>query len=115
FQSLDAAKAIEDLPKRINTLVWGEDRVAEFLWKTMSRTFRYSANRVPEIADTIVEIDNAIKWGFGWTIGVFESWDAIGLERSVERMRSEGQSVPENIERMLAAGATAFYKHENGD
>ena len=115
FPSLDAAKQIEDLPKRVKTLVWGEDRVGEFLWKTMSRTFKYSANRIPEIADTIVEIDNAIKWGFGWEIGVFESWDAVGVAESVERMRKEGQTVPESVERMLASGATSFYKSENGD
>ncbi len=114
FPSLDAAKQIDDLGKRIKTLVWGEDKVADFLWKTMSRTFRYSANRIPEIADTIVEIDNAIKWGFGWTIGVFESWDAVGLQQSVERMKAEGQDVPTNIEKMLASGAETFYKNENG-
>lgn len=114
FPSIEAAKQIDDLPKRINTLVWGEDRVGEFLWKTISRMSRYSANRIPEIADTIVEIDNAIKWGFGWEIGVFETWDAIGLERSVERMKQEGAAIPESIEKMLAAGATSFYKRENG-
>ncbi|HMU34017.1 MAG TPA: 3-hydroxyacyl-CoA dehydrogenase NAD-binding domain-containing protein [Pyrinomonadaceae bacterium] len=114
FPSIEAAKQIDDLPKRINALVWGEDRVGEFLWKTISRMSRYSANRIPEIADTIVEIDNAIKWGFGWEIGVFETWDAIGLERSVERMKQEGAAIPESIEKMLAAGATSFYKRENG-
>ncbi|QYO67928.1 3-hydroxyacyl-CoA dehydrogenase/enoyl-CoA hydratase family protein [Leptolyngbya sp. 7M] len=114
FPSLEAAKAIEDQAERINKLVWGDDRVAEFLWKTMSRTFRYSANRIPEIANTIVEIDNAIKWGFGWTIGVFESWDAVGLRKSVERMKAEGQKVPENVEKMLASGADTFYRNENG-
>lgn len=115
FPSIEAAKQIDELPKRINTLIWGEDRVGEFLWKTISRMSRYSANRIPEIADSIVEIDNAIKWGFGWEIGVFETWDAIGLERSVERMRREGASIPENIEKMLASGATSFYKRANGE
>lgn len=115
FASIEAAKGIEDMTKRINTLVWGEDRVGDFLWKTMSRTFRYAANRIPEIADTIVEVDNAIKWGFGWEIGVFETWDAIGLKRSVERMKAEGQAVPVSIEKMLAGGAEAFYKNEGGD
>lgn len=114
FPSLDTAKGIEDQAKRISALVWGDDKVADFLWKTMSRTFRYSANRIPEIADTIVEIDNAIKWGFGWTIGVFESWDAVGVRRSVERMKAEGQDVPANVEKMLASGAETFYKNENG-
>ena len=115
FSSLDAAKGIEDLPKRIKTLVWGEDKVGEFLWKTSSRISRYAANRIPEIADTIVEIDNALKWGFGWEIGVFEAWDAIGLRESVERMRKEGQAIPENIEKMLVAGAETFYKNEKGN
>ena len=114
FPSLDAAKQIEDLPTRVKTLVWGKDRVGEFLWKTMSRVSRYAANRIPEIADTIVEIDNALKWGFGWEIGVFEAWDAIGVSESVERMKAEGQSVPENVRKMLDAGAETFYKYENG-
>lgn len=115
FPSLDAAKGIEDKAKRVKTLVWGNDRVGEFLWKTTSRVSRYAANRIPEIADTIVEIDNAIKWGFGWEIGVFEAWDAIGVTESVERMRAEGQAIPANVEKMLASGATAFYKNEGGN
>ncbi len=115
FAALDAAKQMDDLPGRIKMLVWGDDRVAEFLWKTISRTVRYSANRIPEIADTVVEIDNAIKWGFGWEIGVFETWDAIGVAESVERMKSEGQAVPASIEKMLASGAATFYKNENGN
>jgi 3-hydroxyacyl-CoA dehydrogenase len=114
FPSLDAAKSIEDLPKRIKTLVWGDDKVGEFLWKTSSRISRYAANRIPEIADTIVEIDNAIKWGFGWEIGVFEAWDAIGVRESVERMKAENQKIPENVQRMLDSGAETFYRYENG-
>ena len=114
FPSLDAAKSIEDIPPRVKKLVWGDDRVGEFLWKTSTRVSRYAANRIPEIADTIVEIDNAIKWGFGWEIGVFEAWDAIGVRESVERMRKEGHAIPENVEKMLASGAETFYKNENG-
>lgn len=114
FPSIDAAKAIEDTAARVKKLVWGDDRVGEFLWKTTSRVSRYAANRIPEIADTIVEIDNAIKWGFGWEIGVFEAWDAIGVRESVERMRAEGQAVPGSVEKMLAAGAETFYKNEAG-
>ncbi len=115
FASLDAAKQIDDLPTRIKTLVWGDDKVGEFLWRTMSRTFRYAANRIPEVANTIVEIDNAIKWGFGWEIGVFETWDAIGVSESVERMQKDGDAIPVNVEKMLTAGVTTFYKKENGD
>ena len=115
FPSIDAAKGIEDKATRLKTLVWGDDRVGDFLWKTTSRVSRYAANRIPEIADTIVEIDNAIKWGFGWEIGVFEAWDAIGVAESVERMRKEGQAIPANVEKMLASGATSFYKNDGGN
>lgn len=114
FPSLENAKQIEDLPQRIKTLIWGEDKVGEFLWRTTSRVFRYAANRIPEIADTIVEIDNAMKWGFGWEIGVFETWDAVGVKESIERMEKEGQPIPQNVRKMLESGAETFYKHENG-
>ena len=114
FASLDAAKQIEDIPTRVKQLIWGKDNVGEFLWKTTARISAYAANRIPEIADTIVEIDNAIKWGFGWEIGVFETWDAIGVRESVERMKAEGMNVPENVQKMLDAGAESFYKYENG-
>lgn len=114
FASLDAAKAIEDIPSRVKALVWGKDNVGEFLWKTTARISCYAANRIPEIADTIVEIDNAIKWGFGWEIGVFEAWDAIGVPESVERMRAEGMKIPGHVEAMLASGANSFYRYEKG-
>jgi 3-hydroxyacyl-CoA dehydrogenase len=112
--ALDMAKNIEDLPERIKTLVWGKDRVGAFLWKTMSRTFRYAANRIPEIADTIVEVDRAMRWGFNWELGVFETWDAIGVEKSVARMKEEGQPIPANVQKLLDAGAKSFYKKHDG-
>ncbi len=112
--ALDMAKNIEDLPERIKTLVWGKDRVGAFLWKTMARTFRYAANRIPEIADTIVEIDRAMRWGFNWELGVFETWDAIGVEKSVARMKEEGQPIPENVQKLLDAGAKSFYRKQDG-
>jgi 3-hydroxyacyl-CoA dehydrogenase len=112
--SLDAARNIEDTRERTRALFWGQDRAGQFLWKTMSRVFAYAANRVPEIADTVVEVDRALRWGFGWELGVFETWDAAGVERTVARMREEGRAVPANVERMLAAGATSFYKTEGG-
>ncbi len=112
--ALDMAKNIEQTGERIRALVWGKDRTGAFLWKTFSRTLRYAANRIPEIADTILEIDRAMKWGFGWELGVFEVWDAIGVEKSVARMKEEGQAVPANVQAMLDGGATSFYKTEGG-
>lgn len=114
FSSLDAAKQIENTEERVKKLFWGDDKVGEFLRKTSGRVSRYAANRIPEIADTIVEIDNAIKWGFGWEIGVFEAWDAVGVRESVEAMKANGESVPESVQKMLDSGADTFYKNEDG-
>jgi 3-hydroxyacyl-CoA dehydrogenase len=112
--SLDAAKNIEDTRARVKSLFWGKDRVGEFLWQTSSRVFAYAANRIPEIADTVVEVDRAMKWGFGWELGVFEAWDAVGVEKVVNRWKEEGTTVPANVQKMLDAGATSFYKSEGG-
>lgn len=112
--ALDIAKNVEDLPERIKGLVWSKDRAGAFLWKTISKTLAYAAQRIPEIADNVVEVDRAMRWGFGWELGPFEVWDAIGVEKSVARMKEEGAAVPANVEQMLAAGATSFYKKDNG-
>ena len=112
--SLEMARNIEDTGERLKTLVWGKDRVGSFLWKTFSRTLSYAANRIPEIADTVVEVDRAMRWGFNWELGPFEAWDAIGVEKSVARMKDEGQSIPANVEKLLDAGAKSFYKRREG-
>jgi 3-hydroxyacyl-CoA dehydrogenase len=112
--SLDAAKNIEDTRARVKSLFWGKDRVAEFMWKTSSRVFTYAANRIPEIADTVVEVDRAMKWGFGWELGVFEAWDAVGVEQVAAKLKEEGREVPANVQKMLDAGAASFYKTEGG-
>jgi 3-hydroxyacyl-CoA dehydrogenase len=114
FPSLEAAKNIEETRARVKSLFWGQDRVGEFLWKTSSRVFAYAANRIPEIADTVVEVDRAMKWGFGWELGVFEAWDAVGVEKVVAKWKDEGKTVPANVQRMLDAGANSFYKSEGG-
>nr|MDQ3012413.1 3-hydroxyacyl-CoA dehydrogenase NAD-binding domain-containing protein [Acidobacteriota bacterium] len=115
FASLSATKQIESLPERLRSLVYAEDKAGEFLWRTMSESGSYAANRIPEIADNIVEIDNAMKWGFAHEMGPFEKWDAIGIEKSIARMKEEGRTIPANIEKMLSAGAASFYKTENGE
>jgi 3-hydroxyacyl-CoA dehydrogenase len=112
--ALEMAKNREETGERIKALVSGKDRVGAFLWKTFSGTLRYAADCIPEIADTIVEVDRAMRWGFNWELGPFEVWDAIGVEKSVERMKQEGQSLPANVQKMLDSGATSFYKNEPG-
>src|SRR5260370_38360967 len=101
------ARNIEDAAARTRTLVWGEARVGEFLWKTLSRTLCYTADRIPEIADTVVEVDRAMRWGFNWELGPFEVWDAIGVEKSVAKLKEEGRSVQANLQSMLDAGVEA--------
>src|SRR6476620_8559591 len=112
--ALDLAKNIDDLPERIKALTWGKDRVGAFLWKTLARTLTYAAKRIPEIADNVVEVDRAMRWGFGWELGPFEVWDAIGVEKSIARMKDEGMALPSNVEHMISTGATSFYKNEDG-
>ena len=112
--SLDAAKAIEDTAERIRTLVYGKDRVGEFLWKTISANLIYAANRIPEIADDIVNIDNAVKWGFNYEFGTFELWDVIGVEKSVAKMREDGAEIPPLVQNLLDSGKKSFYEHREG-
>ncbi len=114
FPSLDAAKGEENAGERIRKVIGGDDKASAYAWKVLSESLLYSARRIPEIADDVVNIDNAIRWGFNWTLGPFETWDAIGLADSVGRMRSEGKEIPENVEKMLAAGNTSFYRRPGG-
>ena len=114
FVSIEIGKNIEDVRERIKNLAFAKDRAGEFFWDTTAAVLIYSANRIPEIADDVMSIDNAMKWGFGWELGPFETWDAIGLGNSVEKMKAGGREVPIKILDMLAVGAKSFYKEENG-
>ena len=111
---LAAAQKAKTLPQKMQAVVYGEDRGAKFAWKAVASNLIYAACRIPEISDTIVDIDNAMKWGFNLEMGPFETWDAIGLEASVARMEKEGFEVPAKIKKMLKAGRTSFYRTENG-
>jgi len=114
FPCLEAAKKATTLADKIRAVVYGDDRGARFAWKVIANGLIYAANRIPEISDTVVEIDNAMKWGYNFEMGPFETWDAIGVAESVEKMDNEGFPVPENVREMLAAGHTTFYTSENG-
>jgi 3-hydroxyacyl-CoA dehydrogenase len=114
FPCLEAAKRATSLPDKMCAIVYGDDKGAQFAWKFMAGSLIYAANRIPEIADTIIDIDNAMKWGFNFEMGPFETWDAIGLDASVKKMEAGGLPVPLKIKKMLKAGYTRFYKTENG-
>ena len=114
FPCLEEAKKQLSLPDKIKAVLFGEDKGAVFAWKATAANLIYAANRIPEISDTIVEIDNAMKWGFNFEMGPFETWDALGLAESVEKMEADGLKVPGNVKAMLNSGHASFYKTENG-
>ncbi len=109
FDSLGAVKDVEDVGARLKTLVYADDPAGRFAWKALSKTLAYSARRLGEICDDIVQIDNAMKWGFNWELGPFEAWDAIGVKESVARMQKDGTAVPKWVVGMLDSGRTSFY------
>ncbi len=104
----------EELKDGYKMLVESDDPAGKFAWNLSKKFMLYSAKMIPEIADDIVNVDRAMRWGFNWKLGPFESWDAIGVKESVERMRSEGETIPANIEEMLAKGFDSFYKEDDG-
>ena len=116
FPALDMARNVEDSGARIRMLLGLDgsgpqkgDKAGAFLWAALSDLWTYSANRIPEISDTIVEVDRAMKLGFNWEMGPFELWDAAGVEPTVARMKKEGKPVATNVEKLLASGKKSWY------
>ncbi len=114
FASLGQAKQIDDLKDRIKFLVSAKDRAGDFYRASYSGLFEYVSNRIPEIADDLYKIDQGMKAGFGWDLGPFETWDAIGLEKGLKIMEAAGKKPAAWVTEMVAAGHTSFYKTENG-
>ncbi|MGZ6248652.1 MAG: 3-hydroxyacyl-CoA dehydrogenase NAD-binding domain-containing protein [Syntrophales bacterium] len=116
FESISQAKKIEDdVPKMIRTVFNGTDKAAELAREYLVNNFIYSANRVPEICDSIVAIDNAMKWGYNHQLGPFETWDAVGVRNAVAVMKQLGKQVPKKIEEMLEAGFESFYTKKDDE
>jgi 3-hydroxyacyl-CoA dehydrogenase len=114
FETLERSKAVDQLADRFALLLAGQDLAGEFYRKTILDGFRYASNRVPEIADDFVKIDQAICAGFGWKMGVFETWDAIGVEKANAMMADLGITPAPWVTEMLANGHSTFYKTEGG-
>ena len=112
--SLEAAKNISGTAAKINSLFSANDRAGQFTFRTLTETLIYAANRIPEIADDIVNVDNAMKWGFAWRMGPFETWDALGVGKSVAKMKEAGYEIPAWVQEMLDGGNDSFYKREAG-
>lgn len=114
FATLEAAKPIDDLAQRLKVLYAGQDKAGEFYKLFHHMLFAYAGNRIPEIADELYKIDDALKAGFGWEIGAFESWDVLGVVKVAEQMKTVGIAPAGWVDEMIAAGNTTFYKTENG-
>ncbi len=120
FASLEAAKGIEELGERLRALVGpvleGQkgDKAQQFLWGALSETCLYAARRVPEISDSVADVDRALRWGFGWEFGPFEVIDAIGIKAFAAGVQKEGRSLPTAIDKVLSSGRKSFYESEKG-
>lgn len=114
FATTDTAKPVEDLKERIKLLHAGQDKAGEFYRAVTSIVNQYVSNRIPEIADELYKIDDAMKAGFGWELGPFETWDILGIENTVKLMEAANQKPAQWVYDMLASGNTSFYKIIDG-
>jgi 3-hydroxyacyl-CoA dehydrogenase len=120
FASLEMGKAIEDTRERLRALVGpvleGQkgDKAQQFIWGGLSEMCLYAARRVPEISDSVVDVDHALQWGFAWEMGPFEMMDAIGVKTFAAQVQKEGRVLPAAIEKLLASGRKGFYESEKG-
>jgi 3-hydroxyacyl-CoA dehydrogenase len=112
--SVEMGKNIDDVRERIKALVLSPDRGGQFAWKIMKKSLLYATEKIPEIADDVVNIDRAMRWGYNQELGPFETWDAIGLKSSVKRMEKEGETIPPLVEQLLSKGYSSFYEKKDG-
>jgi 3-hydroxyacyl-CoA dehydrogenase len=118
FGSIEAGKQVEDTRERLRALTApaldgkAGDKANQFLWGTLSENCLYAARRAPEIANNIVDVDRAMRWGFAWELGPFEVWDAIGVERMAEGLKRAGKEVPPIGSKVLASPRKSFYETE---
>jgi 3-hydroxyacyl-CoA dehydrogenase len=117
FPALEMAKQVEDTRQRVCMLMGSSggngskpERAGQFLWSALSELWTYSGNRIGEISDSIVEIDQAMRLGFNWELGPFELWDAAGVEPTVARMKKEGRPLSPSAEKLLASGQRSWYQ-----
>ena len=115
FPTLDMAKPIDDLKQRTKMLVQGKDKAGDFYRQMFGGLFAYVTNRIPEISEDLYKIDDAIKAGFGWKLGPFETWDILGFEKGIELIEKAGKKVGPIVEEMKSAGISKFYNLEKGD
>ncbi|MEJ6491461.1 MAG: 3-hydroxyacyl-CoA dehydrogenase NAD-binding domain-containing protein [Flavobacteriales bacterium] len=114
FPTLEMAKPIDDLKQRTKMLVMGMDKAGEFYRKLFGGLFAYVSNRLPEITDDLYKIDDALKAGFGWELGPFETWDIVGLDAGLKWIEDGGHKVADWVKDLKSNGKTSFYQTEKG-
>ena len=114
FATLELTKSVDKVIDRFKILVGGKDKAGEFYRKNFAAMFQYVSNRIPEISDELYKIDDAMKAGFGWEHGPFQIWDAIGVAKGIEIMKSEGLTPAAWVNDMLASGSSSFYSVQDG-
>jgi 3-hydroxyacyl-CoA dehydrogenase len=114
FPTLDMVKPIEDLKQRTKMLLMGMDKAGQFYRQIFGGLFAYVSNRIPEISDDFYKIDDALKAGFGWELGPFETWDVLGLDQGLKLIKDQNKKVAAWVEEMKVGGFTSFYKSEKG-
>ncbi len=130
FASLEAARSIEGTRERLRAILAPVlaahdsnkaggpaplDKAQDFLWRSLSATCLYAARRIPEISDSIADVDHAMQWGFAWELGPFETWDALGVEAVARRVTQQGKPLPPLVERLIASGNKTFYSSADGE
>ncbi len=121
FASLEMGRNIEDTRQRLQALLGpvlagqGGDKAQKFLWGSISQMCLYAARRIPEIADSIVDVDRAMRWGFAWEMGPFEIWDAVGVETMAGQLEKAGKALPPLVARLLSSGKKSFYRSAQGE
>ncbi len=114
FECTGAVRNLEKLEDKLKVMYLGEDKGSQFVFKQFANLAQYAGNRIPEIADDIVNIDNAVKWGFAWEKGIFETWDILGFDVVAEKMAALGVALPPIAQALKASGNTSFYRVSNG-
>jgi 3-hydroxyacyl-CoA dehydrogenase len=120
FASIEAGKGIEDARERLRALAGpalekGGDKANQFIWNVLGQTCLYAARRIPEIANSLVDVDRAMRWGFGWELGPFEIWDAIGAEEMASKLARDGQQLPPLVAKLLSSSRKSFYESQKGE
>jgi len=110
FACTGAVRSAETVEEKIRVMHLGDDNGSKFLFSFFANLAQYAGNRIPEIADDIVNIDNACKWGFAWERGIFETWDILGVKEAAERMKRDGLTLPPIAQALLDAGFDSFYR-----